>query len=220
MDGSGFPGREAIDLTPPVSLQADDFAWPDCPAPPPPPSPPPLPVPVLRTMDPNALEVSCFRCRSPLVQLVLDLVLLGDAEARQTDEGILDDDVHDEILEQIHRAARATSLRASQAHDFYPGVPDEYIDWEAFVPPYVCRVRGCRFYGLDFRVRVAHMINTPGETPEASLTPSPQDTTVPETSVPLSSPEVSLFDEEIPETPQWGSITASDEDKDMSIIVL
>jgi hypothetical protein len=57
MDGlSGFPGHEAIDLTPPVCLEEDDFVWPDCPAPPPPPSPPPLPVPVLRTGDPNALE--------------------------------------------------------------------------------------------------------------------------------------------------------------------
>jgi hypothetical protein len=49
------------------------------------------------------------------------------------------------------RSARAASLQVAQAH-LYAWVPEEYINWRAFVPPYVCRVRGCRDYGKDFLV--------------------------------------------------------------------
>jgi hypothetical protein len=81
--------------------------------------------------------------------LVLDLLLQAYTEIRKTN-GNIDDDVYNWVLEKIQCTARAASLRASQAHDLYIGIPDEYIDWEGFVQPYVCRVRGCRAYGHEF----------------------------------------------------------------------
>lgn len=48
------------------------------------------------------------------------------------------------------RRARANSLKIAQAH-LYTSVPDEYINWKAFELPWVCRVRGCKRYGHNFK---------------------------------------------------------------------